>query len=117
MKPYLLVLLISFVSCTQKDKLPDGILSPSKMQAVFWDYLKADALANEKARTDTTINDSLLNMQYQSIIFSHHKINKEIFYKSYQYYISNSPLMVQVLDSMLSNQAKQGGSKMFLDLQ
>ena len=59
---YTLIAVVSliFLSCS-KSKVPDGILKPEKMQAVFWDYIRADVFANEYVRRDTAKNPTIMS--------------------------------------------------------
>jgi len=100
---YLLSLLIIVLSCS-KSKVPDGVLVPEKMQAVYWDYIRADVFAKEMLSKDSLINIDSSNIQLQQQLFEKHKITKETFYKSYEYYISHQLLMKDILDTMQARQ-------------
>jgi len=100
---YLLSLLIIVLSCS-KSKVPDGVLVPEKMQAVYWDYIRADVFAKEMLSKDSLINIDSSNIQLQQQLFEKHKITKETFYKSYEYYISHQLLMKDMLDTMQARQ-------------
>ena len=92
-------LLILLVSCS-RSKYPDGVLVPEKMQAVYWDYLRADVYAKEMLSKDSSRNIDSANIQFQQQLFKKHKVSKETFYKSYEYYISHQLLMKDMLDTM-----------------
>lgn len=92
-------LLILLVSCS-RSKYPDGVLDPEKMQAVYWDYLRADVYAKELLSKDSSRNIDSANIQFQQQLFEKHKVSKETFYKSYEYYISHQLLMKDMLDTM-----------------
>lgn len=92
-------LLILLVSCS-RSKYPDGVLVPEKMQAVYWDYLRADVYAKEMLSKDSSRNIDSANIQFQQQLFEKHKVSKETFYKSYEYYISHQLLMKDMLDTM-----------------
>ncbi len=92
-------LLILLVSCS-RSKYPDGVLVPEKMQAVYWDYLRADVYAKEMLSKDSSRNIDSANIQFQQQLFEKHKVSKETFYKSYDYYISHQLLMKDMLDTM-----------------
>ena len=99
----LLAVLLYFCS---ESKLPSGILEPEKMQAVYWDYISADVFSNEFIRKDSSKNAALENKKLQEQIFRLHKISKETFYKSYDYYLNHQLLMKDMLDTMLVRQQK-----------
>jgi len=92
-------LLILLVSCS-RSKYPDGVLDPEKMQAVYWDYLRADVYAKELLSKDSSRNIDSANIQFQQQLFEKHKVSKETFYKSYEYYISHQLLMKDMLDTL-----------------
>ena len=94
-----------FFSCS-KSKVPSGILEPEKMQEVFWDFIRADVYANEIIRQDTTKNVELENAKLQAQVFKLHKVTKEEFYKSYEYYLNHQQLMKSMVDTMMVRQQK-----------
>ena len=89
-------------SCTNKDKIPDGILKPDKMQAVLWDVIKADAFTAEFIKKDSAKNAADENLKLQQQIFAIHKISKADFYNSYDYYKSNTVVFKKIVDSMIA---------------
>jgi hypothetical protein len=90
------------VGCnTPKEKTAD-IISPDKMKLVFWDYLRANEYAFEIIKKDKSLNDTLVNIQLQNLIFNHYKISRTTFYSSYSYYTKNSNLLVPILDSIIA---------------
>ena len=91
------------VSCNQSE-LPKDVLAPEKMQAVYWDYLRADIFVKELVSKDSSKNLDSLNILLQQKIFSKHQISKATFYKSYNYYHLHQLLMRDMLDTMLVRQ-------------
>jgi ribosomal protein L22 len=89
-------------SCGNKDKLPTGILKPAKMEAVLWDVIKADVFTTEFIKKDSSKNAAAENLKLQQQIFAIHKISKADFYKSYDYYKSNTEVFKKVMDSMVA---------------
>lgn len=96
---FLFVLFLS-ASCGNNDKA-EGILKPEKMQAVLWDIIKAEAYTAEIIKTDSTKKGAEENLKLQQQVFSIHKITKEEFYNSYDYYKNNSAVFKVMLDSMV----------------
>ena len=45
--------LLIFISCGNKNKIPEGVLKPDIMQAILWDVIKADAFTAEIIRKDS----------------------------------------------------------------
>jgi hypothetical protein len=105
MKKILAGFLILLFSCS-KSRLPAGILKPEKMQAVFWDFIRADVYANEYIRRDSSKNVDLENIKLQQQVFKLHKVTKEEFYRSYDYYLKHPALMGGMMDTMLVRRQK-----------
>ena len=97
------VLIILF-SCNRKKMLPEDILEPQKMQAVFWDYIRADVYAKDFIKKDSSGSDTTQNIKLQSKVFSFYNITRKDFYKSYDYYTIHPDLMNVLMDSMLAKQ-------------
>jgi len=86
--------------------MPADILGMEKMQAVYWDYMRADVFANEFVRRDSSKNVPVESARLQQKVFELHKITKETFYKSYDYYLRKPVLLKELLDTMLVRQPK-----------
>ena len=104
---YFFVILVLLASCGRKNKIPDSILKPAKMQVVVWDILKAKALAEEIAKKDSTTKIDIENNKLQSEVFAIHNISKNDFYKSYNFYTQHTELMLALLDSVIAYAAKK----------
>ena len=76
------------------------------MQEVFWDFIRADVYANEIIRLDSTKNVELENAKLQAQVFQLHKVSKEEFYKSYEYYLRHQQLMKSMVDTMMVRQQR-----------
>ena len=94
-----------FFSCS-KNKMPDGILDPEKMQAVYWDILQADIFTNEFIIKDSSKNLKKENAKLQLAIFKKHNIDRQQYYKSYKYYLAHTNLMKDMIDTMMVRQKK-----------
>ncbi|MBC7867239.1 MAG: DUF4296 domain-containing protein [Gloeobacteraceae cyanobacterium ES-bin-316] len=77
------------------------------MQAVYWDYIRADVYTNEMIRNDSTKIAARENSRLQNEIFALHKISKEDFYKSYDYYLNHPLMLKEMLDTMTVRQQKK----------
>jgi hypothetical protein len=89
-------------SCTGGEKIPSDVISPSKMESVLWDFIKADVYSSELSASGRGINDTFLNQKMQEVIFKQHGVSREVFSKSYDYYLAHPKIMTVVLDSILS---------------
>jgi hypothetical protein len=93
--------LVFINSC--KSKAPADVLKPPKMEAVLWDVIKADVFTAEFIKKDSSKNAATENLKLQQQIFAIHKITKADFYRSYDYYKSNSEIFKKVIDSMVAH--------------
>ena len=99
MKYLVIVGLLSFIfSC--KSSIPKDILSPKKMQAVLWDVLQADEMAQYYSTTDSSFNGLEKHADYYYRIFAIHKISKQDFKRSISFYQNHPALLKPILDSL-----------------
>ena len=96
----ILILIIAFSGCRDKDGLPNGILKKDKMQSVLWDMIQAESYTTQYIKKDSIKNSFLENAKLQQQIFALHKIGRADFYDSYEYYKNHIELMRAVLDSI-----------------
>lgn len=94
--------LVILYSCGNKNKIPTGILMQDKMQAVLWDVIRADAFTEEFIKKDTSKNAVTENLKLQQQIFAIHKVTREDFYNSYDYYKKNTAVFKIILDSIIA---------------
>ena len=95
-------LLLLLLSACQDRKIPAGILPPAKMQAVFYDYIRADVYINEFMSGDRTLDPQKESVQLQKQLFEKHKISRTQFYESYDYYVDHPELMRDMIDTMVA---------------
>lgn len=98
-------------SCGAKEKLPAGVLQPAKMQAVLWDVIRADVFTNEFIKKDSTKNAVAENLKLQQQAFAIHKVSREDFYESYDYYKAHSAAFKKIMDSMVLKAERDRYSK------
>jgi len=95
-------LCILLISCGKKSAVPAQFIQPSKMQLVFWDYLRADALTSQLQRSSTSPEALAANVKLQKQVFAIHHVTKEEFYTSLDYYKAHPVLMRNLMDSMVN---------------
>ncbi len=109
------IFLLIFLCTSCKDKHREGtVLSQEKMQTVLWDILQADAFTANFIKKDSSKKDAAENAALQKKIFELHKISREDFTASYDYYSSQPELMKALLDSM-SAKAERDRNKIMKD--
>ena len=89
-------------ACINKNDVPQNIIKPQKMQKVMMDMLLADAVNSEMSSRDTNFKLTAQNKYRFEQIFKNHKISKDQFYKSYNYYLSHPDIFKPITDSIAS---------------
>ena len=101
-----LITIFFLFSCGNKNSIPQGILKPEKMQAVLWDVLRADVFTNDFIKKDSAKKPELELAKLQQQIFAIHKLSKDEFYKSYEFYKIHPEIMQPMLDSMINKKTR-----------
>lgn len=96
------ILIIVVLICSCKSSVPKDVLPPKKMQAVLWDVMQADEIAEYYSVKDSTFHSLPKHAEYYQKVFSIHKITKQDFTKSLAYYESHPAVFKTVLDSLKS---------------
>lgn len=87
-------------SCSEKNRVPDNVLTPEKFEAVFKDIIIADALNTERSFKDTAVKISSENASYFLKVYEMHGVTKNQFMVSYNYYLSRPDLLKVITDSV-----------------
>jgi len=93
-------------ACTKKDP----ILTPAKMETVLWDIIQLEAYAQLIVAPDSQKMNVKKNALLQQKIFSLHGVNREQYYKSYEFYNERPDMMRVILDS-ITNKADRNRDK------
>lgn len=97
----ILLLSILLLSCGQGKKEPAGLLPEKKLRAVVWDMMRADQFLTDFVFSrDTSINKLEESLQVYNRIFAIHKVTKEEFRESFDYYRKQPDLLKALLDSV-----------------
>lgn len=101
----LLILCITLFACGLGR--PKDILPREKMQAVLWDIAKGGEFVNGYVYYRyPNLNRAAVNQQVLKQIFTLHKISKEDFEKSLEYYQRKPDIFVAILDSINAQQTR-----------
>lgn len=95
-------LILLAVACTNKDKIPADVLVQDKMEKVMWDMIAADRFSSQFLERDSAAkrNIKVENLKLYERVFQHHKISKEEFLRSFQFYLSRPDLNKVIFDTM-----------------
>jgi hypothetical protein len=94
------------VCCTDKDKIPAGVLNQDKMEKVLWDMIQAERFR------ETFIRDSSKDLKAETFklyaqVFEIHKISKDEFVKSYKFYMSRPDIARGMFDSLATKASRR----------
>jgi hypothetical protein len=96
----ILFFIVFLFSC--KSSVPKDVLPPKKMQAVLWDVMQADEMAEYYSAKDSSFRGLGKHVDYYQKIFSIHKITKQDFTRSLSYYENHPAAFKTILDSLQS---------------
>ena len=99
----LLAILLLVVGCSDKDKVPSGIIPREKMEKILWDMVQADQyVAIYLLKDSTRINVKMETLKLYQEVFRIHQVSREDFRKSFSYYQDHPELTRNVFDSLLA---------------
>lgn len=102
----LLIVVFLLVSCASKQRIPDHVMKPGKMQEVLRDMLKADGLAQEINNRDTSKRLETVNLELYNSVYAIHSITKRDFDTSFAFYEKHPSLMFVLMDSLEKQQSR-----------
>ena len=98
---FIVTFLFLVLSCSNKDKAPEGVLPKQKMREVIWDMIRAgEFLQNYVFARDSTIDKVAESQKWHEKIYQIHKTDKATFEKSFAYYKAHPLLMKEMLDTL-----------------
>lgn len=101
MRSFLIVTIFLMQACSDKDKLPEGVLPKQKMREIMWDMIRAgEFLQSYVLPKDSTIDKVAEYEKWHDKIYVIHKTNKAAFEKSFAYYKAHPILMKEMLDTL-----------------
>ena len=102
MKVVVFMLMTSILfGCTNTTKVPDDILSKTKMEVVLWDIIQAERFSSLYLLKDSAKrNVQLEKFKLYHQVFALHKVSKDDFIKSYKYYLGRPDMAKIIVDSM-----------------
>lgn len=104
---FILIILSCSAIFSCKESIPPTVIKPKKMQEVLWDVVKAEALAQQIVKSDSSKTESKESQKLVSRVFAIHNITKEQFDKSYNYYTQHPDIMRGIFDSISIQQTRK----------
>jgi hypothetical protein len=96
---YFVVLMMLF-SCGKTNKPPSSLIQPKDMQSILWDLMRAETLATEIRRQDTSVDAAIETKSLSQKVFSIHKTDSASFNKSYNWYVKHPDVLKIIFDSL-----------------
>lgn len=79
-----------------------------KMEVVLWDIIQINAYANTILIKDSTVDLPVKMAELEKAVFEKHKVDGKVFFETYEYYMSDPKLYVELMDSiMVHNKVKE----------
>ncbi|MGH2649349.1 MAG: DUF4296 domain-containing protein [Ginsengibacter sp.] len=94
------IVFCTLFSCSEKNKIPVGIIQQKEMGNILWDVVRAQALAEEITKRDSTIDKPAETKMLTQKVFEIHKIKSSDFDQSYAWYTNHPELMQSIFDSL-----------------
>lgn len=94
------------VSCTDKDKIPKGVLGKEKMQKVLMEMIQAERFRDGFIVYDSSKDQKTETFKLYAQVFELNKISKDEFIKSYKFYMSRPDIAREIFDSLSSQVTK-----------
>ena len=95
-----------FIACSGKNRIPKGVLSKERMEAVLWDLVRADEfVAGYVLPGDSSLDKKQESIMLYEQVFRIHHSSKEEFKKSFSFYQSHPSLFKIILDSLQARQS------------
>lgn len=108
MNKYLLCFLFAMylIACGgDEKKIPKDILPINQMKFIVWDLIQSGEYAKSFIEKDTSKKN--INTAYLAAALKLHKISKEDFFKSFNYYQAHPLLNQELFDSITSYAQRQ----------
>ncbi|WP_162915709.1 DUF4296 domain-containing protein [Paraflavitalea soli] len=96
------LLVLVLIGCTNKDKIPGDVLPREEMEKVMWDMVQADRFSSQFLERDSIARKDIKteNLKLYEKVFQVHKITKEEFVHSFQFYLSRPDINKVLFDTM-----------------
>jgi Domain of unknown function (DUF4296) len=99
--------LVLVVSCSDKNKVPEGIIPVARMEVIVWQLMQVDEYVNTLLVKDSSKKSSTERaLRYQQV-FELNKTTREVFQQSYRYYMAHPEITKLVFDSVIARAGRQ----------
>jgi hypothetical protein len=107
-----LIFSLVLLSCNSEDKPPSKIIQPKEMKSILWDVMRAQTLANEIAKKDSSVNAVTETKLLSAKVFSIHKTDSADFNESYNWYVKHPDVLKLIFDSLYVQKQRENDTLM-----
>lgn len=107
-----ILLCLIILSCSRGNKVPPQVLPADQMSAILWDITRAQVMANEISRKDSSMNAVARTKALTEKVFEIHKVTPSEFDKSYAWYSGHPDILRVMFDSLYSQKQRENESQM-----
>jgi len=98
-----LLCIVLIVGCSEKDTIPSGVLGKEEMGSIIWDMMQADQYAgNYLIKDSAKVNVKMETLKLYEEVFRLHKVTREEFRKSFQFYQDHPDITRTMFDSLIA---------------
>jgi hypothetical protein len=96
-----LLLLLVIPGCHSRDKVPSEFIQKPQMEFILWDLIQADQFYQGYLAKDSAfLNPELETRKHYAQVLQLHKVSKDLFVRSYRYYLSRPDMTKSIFDSL-----------------
>ncbi|MDO6429685.1 DUF4296 domain-containing protein [Flavitalea sp. BT771] len=98
-----LLCMLLVAACSEKDKIPSGVIGKEEMEKILWDMMLADQYsANYLVKDSARVNVKMETLKLYEEVFRLHKVSRDEFRKSFQFYQERPDITRTMFDSLLA---------------
>jgi hypothetical protein len=103
-----LLVLAFLAGCSNKDKVPSGIIPRDQMSSILWDMVQADQYSDAYLVKDSAhINVKMETMRLYLKVFQLHKVSLDDFKKSMRFYLDHPDMTRSLFDTVINRGNRQ----------
>ena len=98
-----LLCMLLVTACSEKDKIPSDVIGKEEMEKILWDMMLADQYsANYLVKDSARVNVKMETLKLYEEVFRLHKVSRDEFRKSFQFYQGRPDITRTMFDSLLA---------------
>ena len=95
--------MLLIAGCSEKDKIPSDVIPKDEMEKIIWDMTLADQYsANYLVKDSARVNVKMETLKLYETVFRLHKVSRDEFRKSFQFYQGRPDITRTMFDSLLA---------------